>query len=92
MGIDASQLGSGSCAEEFRVGSTRLGQFAAAVNDTNRARPEGCWATPVFVSVPPKQPVIGALRLVRSHPEILEVAVIPVLDEPRGEEVNAYIS
>jgi acyl-CoA synthetase (AMP-forming)/AMP-acid ligase II len=29
--------------------------------------------------------------VLRSHPEILEVAVIPVPDELRGEEVKAYI-
>jgi carnitine-CoA ligase len=31
-------------------------------------------------------------QLLRSHPQILETAVIPVVDELRGEEVKAFIS
>jgi acyl dehydratase len=66
VGIDTSQLGSVRRAEQFRVGSTRLGQYAAALNDENQAHLEGRWATPVFANVPPMQPAIEALRLVTS--------------------------
>jgi acyl dehydratase len=64
VNFDALQVGRVIHSEEFRVNTTRLAQFAAAINDTDARHREGSLAPPVFAAVPPMQATIETLHKV----------------------------
>lgn len=67
MGVDFSRLGVTRDSEEFRVNTARLGQLAAALNDTNEAHLAGRIAPPVFHHVPVMQSMVEVLRSATSE-------------------------
>jgi acyl dehydratase len=60
----SSKIGLRRDSEEFRTNTRRLGQFAAAVGDTNQAHLSGAVASPVFNHVPVMQSMIEVLNQV----------------------------
>ena len=61
MSVDAGKLGYERDSEEFRVNTARLGQFAAALDDTNPAHLAGRIAGPVFHHIPVMQCMVEVL-------------------------------
>lgn len=62
MAVDAAKVGFVRDSEEFRVNTARLGQFAAALDDTNEEHLAGRLAPPTFAHVPVMQGMVEVLQ------------------------------